>query len=245
MTNFKNNIKTFIAKYENEREKELLPLCVLSSNVHRSFKHSREIFNDFNKLNNEEQKQILKHFNVNFKCSLKENWINDGIKIIVDFIKENNLNNDNNKYLSFDFEKYLELSLKDYYANKYSNESDKFVNVFDKITNQNKNKISFSDYFDQYMATQIERDDKIVANIIPPFQYVILEENLFESNDEKNKCFWTLEILEVISAYIRNRDVNSSKLYETHVFDEISIDTFEDKHYQVLLLIYQIVELQP
>ena len=107
METLENNIEMFVAKHQ--AEKGLLPLCILSSNINKEFKHNREIFNDFNKFNDKERKEILKHFNVDFKYSLKGNWIEDGIKIIIDFIKENDLHNGNDKYLLFDFKKYIQI----------------------------------------------------------------------------------------------------------------------------------------
>ena len=246
MTKLENNVKAFIFKYENENEIELLPLCVLSSNLHRDFKHFREVYNDFNKLNDEEQKQVLKYFNVDFECSLKGNWINEGIKIIVDFIKENNLHNDNQKYLSFNLEKYFDLSLKEYSDckfDKFSDKYDKFINAFSNLIQQNENMISFEIYFEQYMITQIERDDKLVSNVTPPIQYVVEKENLLQSNDEKIKCLRALKILEIISIYIKNR--NSSTSFNEVKINDLLINTYEDEYYYVLLFIYQIVKLKP
>lgn len=65
-----------------------LPYCVIASGVNRHHKHIRQIYNDFDALPNDVQKEVLKQ--AGYDCQLIESsdWINEGIKEINDFAKK-------------------------------------------------------------------------------------------------------------------------------------------------------------
>jgi len=238
ITEINNEIaKNFIIDHDSEIA--FIPLCLVASCKNRHRKHYRNIYNDFNKLSNDVQKEVLKQLNYDCDIILDNEWVNEGIRIISKFISDNKLSNvgdflyDEAKYFHSAFEYYAEeeYSHNDTYLQNYKDEFGlgKFLCSTD---GSKKGFLSFRNYFQAYMdKVTIQKD----FEAIPPIAYLINVED-FYSCDKKNLCYWIMEMLSVISAYI----INTTNKKWILCKGDASPETFEDRYYDVLINLFNL-----
>ena len=95
---------------------DYIPLCIMASVLNRHKKHHRLLYNDFNKLSNEVQKEVLKQCNYEIDLIKETEWVSKSINYVNKFLNDNNLGNDSNNYL-YDDGKYLHYAIR-YFSEK-------------------------------------------------------------------------------------------------------------------------------
>ena len=236
----KQKAREFIIDHESEIA--FIPLCLIASNLNRHHKHHRQIYNDFNKLDDEIQKEVLKQLNYELEITQDTKWVDSGIDIVRKFISENKLSEssdflyDGAKYFHRAFNNYseLEYNSRETYVKKYK---DFFGwEVFNFSNNKSeKGLLTFSSYFEAYMVKVINEKNELYKDSVPPITYLIMSENL-HSCEEENVCFWIMEMVNVISAYLINTTNKEWILNTGDAFPE----TFEDRYYDVLTNLYNL-----
>ncbi len=80
------NAKLFL--HDNNDEIDYLPCCVYASCFDRHGHHTRKIYNEFCRLSDEMQKEVLKHANYKITTIDNADWTSEKIGIINNFAKE-------------------------------------------------------------------------------------------------------------------------------------------------------------
>lgn len=244
--------KAFII--DNNDISDYIPLCIVASVLNRHKKHHRTLYNEFNKLSDDVQKEVIKQCNYEIDLIKGTDWVNKGIDYVNKFLNDNNLGNESNNYL-YGSGKYLHYAIKycpekEYDARIYNK---KYRNPFPskKIGFEENNPveylIDFDTYCDDYMFFVIRstRKDFIIyksEKIAPkPIKYLEAVENLLSgSTTDEDVCYWVLDFVNFFSIYIIN---TMSSGYPNDYMSDAEIKTFEDKYYEVMLSLYLLHKL--
>lgn len=238
--------KAFII--DNNVISDFVPLCIVASALNRHKKHHKTLFNEFNKLSDDVQKEVLKQCNYEIDLIKETEWVNKSINYVNKYLNDNNLGNDRNNYL-YDNGKYLHYAIRYFSEKEYDDRryNKKYRNPFPskKIGFEGNNSveylIDFDTYCDDYMFYVIisTRKDFIIyksEKIAPkPIKYLEAVENLIRAENE-DVCYWVLDFVYFFSIYI-------IKDYPSEYKSDARIETYEDKYYEVMLSLYLLYKL--
>lgn len=244
--------KAFII--DNNDIVDYIPLCIVASALNRHKKHHRALFNEFNKLSDDVQKEVMKQCNYEIDLIKGNEWVSKSINYVNKFLNDNNLGNERNNYL-YDDGKYLHYAIRYFSEKEYDNKrnKEKYINPFpNKKIGFEEDKpveylIDFDTYCDDYMFYVIRstRKDFIIyksEKIAPrPIKYLEAVENLLSgSTTDEDVCYWVLDFVNFFSIYIIN---TMSSGYPNDYMSDAEIKTFEDKYYEVMLSLYLLYKL--
>ena len=233
---------------------DYIPLCIVASALNRHKKHHRALFNEFNKLSDEVQKEVIKQCNYEIDLIKETEWVSKSINYVNKFLNDNNLGNASNNYL-YDDGKYLHYAIRYFSEKEYDDKryNKKYRNPFPskKVGFEGNNAveylIDFDTYCDDYMFYVIRstRKDFLIyksEKIAPrPIKYLEAVENLPSVNTtNEDVCYWVLDFVNFFSIYIIN---TMSSGYPNDYMSDAEIKTFEDKYYEVMLSLYLLYKL--
>lgn len=223
-----------------------LPYCVIASGVHRHHKHLRKIYNDFDALPNDVQKEALKQAGYDYQLIEGSNWIEEGIKEIEDFAEKYDFGDtflyDGAKYFYRAFTKHSAALTSSYHELEYL-----FDDKLGWYSSQTKkimqtDKLTFSSYIESYYRAFVLNDKTLTKkDAIKPLDYLKAIKD-FPNCDEEELCFWIMEsVCELAALVLRTR--YGGYLNEVYIKGEINMgdalpETFEDKYYNVLMYLY-------
>lgn len=242
--------KAFII--DNSDINDYIPICIIASALNRHKNHHRELYNKFNKLSDDVQKEVIKQCNYDIDLIKGTEWVAKSIDYVNKFLNDNDLGNGCNNYL-YDNGKYLHYAIRQYADKEYDGRcyNKKYKNPFPskKIGFQGDKcleyLIDFDNYCDDYMLyvkRSIREDFKIYKSerIAPkPIKYLEIVENLpCVTNEEV--CYWVLDFVNFFSIYIIN---TMSSGYPSEYISDAKIETYEDKYYDVMISLYLLYAL--
>lgn len=230
-----------------------LPYCVIASGVNRHHKHIRQIYNDFNALPNDVQKEVLKQAGYDYQLIESRDWINEGIKEINDFAKKY----DFGVNFLYDGAKYFRKAFYDHssaLACKYNKSEPLFedklgwyspdrITITQAIFRLPPNKLNFSLYLESYYRAFVLNDKTLnKSNAIKPLDYLNAIKNLPKC-DEEELCFWITEIVRELSTLVLRTRHGGIPINDIYINGEISIgdtlpEKFEDRYYEALMHLY-------
>ena len=240
--------KAFII--DNNDISDYIPLCIIASALNRHKKHHRALFNEFNKLSDEVQKEVLKQCNYEIDLIKGNEWVSKSINYVNKFLNDNNLGNERNNYL-YDDGKYLHYAIRYFSEKEYDDKryNKKYRNPFpnNKIGFEGNNPVEYLIDFDTYCedfmfyVIRSTRKDFIIfksEKIAPrPIKYLEAVENLPSVNTtNEDVCYWVLDFVNFFSIYI-------IKSYPSEYKSDARIETYEDKYYEVMLSLYLLYKL--
>ena len=228
-----------------------LPYCVIASGVNRHHKHLRKIYNDFDALPNDIQKEVLMQAGYDYELIENTKWIDAGLKEIEAFAKKYDLGDtflyDGEKYFYRAFRNHAEALMSSYNEFEYLFE-DKIGFYKGSPVNALKgtDKLSFSNYLESYYQTFVLNENSLKAtnkDIIKPLDYLKAVKD-FHNCDEEELCFWIMEIVSELSSIVL-RTRHGGFLNDVQIKGEISRgdalpETFEDRYYEVLMDLYNL-----
>lgn len=229
-----------------------LPYCVIASGVNRHHKHIRQIYNDFNALPNDVQKEVLKQAGYDYQLIENSDWIDEGIKEINDFAEKYDFGDtflyERAKYFHGAFSHHSSAL-----ACKYDKSEPLFEDILgwyspDKITITQAifgplpDKLCFSLYLESYYRALVLNDKSFnKSDAIKPLYYLNQIKNLDHLYGEEF-YFWIIEIVRELSILVL-RTRHGGFLNDIDINGEISRGeadpkTFEDKYYEALMHLY-------
>lgn len=241
----KNTAKKFIVEHDDSIE--YMPLCIVAVAYNNHHKYNRKIYNDFNMLLLEEQKEVIKQLKYEDFVIKGNHWIDKGIEKVITFIEEYKLGSN----VLYDNAKYFHRAL-NYSKNlchDYGELDPLFKDVFDWKTKWmiGDKGLTFSQYYDAYLKRVcIEKDVRYLAgNYSAPIDAIIDVKNLINCNADI-VCFWMMIVVQVTCAKIINRYqyFHNGVELNLHFSGDACIETFEDKYLQILLDLYDVYQLK-
>lgn len=236
-------------KFINSNNNEILyiPLCIIANAYDNHHHFIRAIYNSFNVLNDDVQKEVLKQLHYDYEILNNNAWIDAEICNIQNFIKDNELGKD----FLYDNAKYFHRAIKyseKYYDGKceiehilpdYFNWNPKIFFIDDKAYQEN---VTFYDYVDSYLHTkksdpvlfQIHKQDK-------PLDLLSAIANLHYC-EESIICYWMMEVVVTI-AVLMQQQIN---VEEPCIMSrgDAEILTYEDRYLNVLMELYNLAYLR-
>ncbi len=223
-----------------------LPYCVIASGVNRHHKHLRQIYNDFDALPNDVQKEVLKQAGYDYQLIESPDWIDEGIKEAEDFAEKYGFGDT----FLYDGAKYFHRAFSDHSSALTSNYHE-LEPLFDDKLGWNSpetikmvqtNKLSFSLYLESYYRAFVLNDETLTKkDVIKPLDYLKAVKD-FPNCNEEELCFWMMVSVSELSALVL-RTRHGGFLNEVNIDGEISRgdaipETFEDKYYESLMSLY-------
>lgn len=233
-----NEANVFIV--ENSDEIQYIPLCIIASAFNRQGRYERKIYSNFNKLNNNLQKEVLNQ--LHYECGLVNNtdWIDHGLEQIRSFIKEYDLGKDllydNAKYYKRTYEyKNNEYDSKIEYTHAFRSDifgTPKYEIRKDKVIDKG---ISFFEYLRYYLIAKVNEN---IATAIAPKPIDYLAEIIdFENIDEDTLCIWMMCLVDSCVALIKEK-YKGERCFVSFPISEGNIETYEDRFLLSLSRLY-------
>lgn len=234
-------------KFINENNKEILyiPLCLIANAFDKHHKFVRNIYNAFNVLNKELQKEILKQLNYDYELITNNTWIEKSIKVVREYIVKNDLGND----FLYDDAKYFHRAMN--YAGLHYDSRCEYEHIMPDVFNWNPkiffvdNKlyaenVSFFTYLDSYLTTK--KKDSVSFNLNKDKKplLVIAEIANLRNCPEENVCYWVMEIVMSIAAMIIRDSGSVGEKIQQLTKGDAQIKTFEDRYLEVLMELYNL-----
>ena len=229
-----------------EKDILYLPYCVIASGVNRHHKHIRQIYNDFDALPNDVQKEVLRQAGYDYQLIESSDWIDEGIKKIEDFAEKYDFGNtflyDGAKYFHRAFSDHSSALTSNYHELEPLFEDKLGWNSPETIKIVQANKLSFSLYLESYYQAFVLNDKRLNKNdAIKPLDYLNAIKN-FHNCDEEELCFWMMESVCGLSTLVL-RTRYGGFLNDVYINGEINggdalPETFEDKYYEALMYLY-------
>lgn len=235
---------------ENNDELDYIPLCLIANAYDNHHKYCRKIYNEFNLLNKDIQREVLKQLNYEYELIPNRTWITRCLNFVNDFIETNELGSS----FLYDGGKYF-LRAIDYSAQEYDHEcetqpiiDDVFhwgSNVFFKNDQAYRNKVSFDNYLKSYLDAKQKNDAIFKANKNQKPLDLLAAIFNFRNCEEDYLCYWVMQIVESITMVMINRLLKDNKNsdYFDYSSGDAQIDTFEDRFLDVLLELYNLYRL--
>ena len=232
--------------FDNEDEREYLPLCVFANNLHRHKKHIRKIYTNFCRCSEEVQNEILKQAGFSIDIVNDSNWIYICFDLLNKDIEKYKLGRDilydGAKYFHRGFEHHRkELWNRFFYREQFFS----FISCNDV---GQKKLISIQHYIEDYFDYILDRlSDTVIINEEPepPIDYVWFSQNL-STVEEKYVCYWVMTLVDEIIKNIYNRFIykifdRNTRRRDNNVWESVTdaeIITFEDKYYEIVMWLY-------
>jgi hypothetical protein len=220
-----------------------LPLCLVANAYDKHHKFARMIYNNFNVLNRDVQREVLKQLNYDEGIILTNSWIESSLNIVSNYIDDNDLGTnflyDGGKY----FHDAIRIAEEEYDSTHefagimpdYFNWSPKIIFTKDLAK---KGQISFRNYLFSYLEAKKKNDVLYIAHKddkpLDLLKYICDLGNC----SEKEICYWEMEVVVNIAAYIQRESYSQHpRLFNK---GDATIDTFEDRYLNVLSELYNL-----
>ena len=233
---------------QNANEIEYIPLCLLANAYDNHHRYVRNIYNSFNVLRKEIQKEVLKQ--LNYDCSIVDGnqWIDKSIELVRKYINENDLGKDFlydgakffHRAMNYSSEEYDSTYETAHIMPDYFSWNPKLFFEKDKLYQEN---ITFYSYLESYLYAK--NNDKIKYALHKSDKPLTVLSNIFDFGncEEDFLCFWAMQIVESITILLINEQ---KRMYQDteEVFQlskgDAEINTFEDKYLDVLMKLYNL-----
>lgn len=222
----------------NRDEMDYLPLCILANDLHRKEKHARNIYTQFCKCSDELQTEIIAQTEIDSIIHIHTEEISDWIASLKNDIATFNLGKD----ILYDGAKYFTRAFERYRHELWIDPNQECV--FERVLPYNamtvafgNNKITFSNYAEEYIEWQKSCEGDRGREIVPPIDYMC-QKTHWQSVDEKTACMWILEVVRGICVAMYKEH---SEEYEKNNFlpcCEVQPKTFEDMYYIAIQWLY-------
>lgn len=225
-----------------------LPYCVIASGVNRHHKHLRQIYNDFDALPNDVQKEVLKQAGYDYQLIESVNWINDGLKEIEDFTEKYDFGDtflyDGAKYFHKAFTKHSSALTSKYHELEYLFDDKLGWHTPESKAIEHTDKLTFSSYLESYYRAFVLNDKSLKKNeTIKPLDYLKIIKN-FSNCEEEELCFWIMVSVREMASYVeRTRHggyLNEIELTGAIHRGDAEPETFEDMYYETLMALYEL-----
>lgn len=232
---------------DNIEETEYLPLCLIAKAYDNHHKYTRKIYNSFNTLNAEIQEEVLRQLNYEYELINGDGWIDKGIELVRQFIKENDLGKD---YL-YSGAKYFHRAMK--YSNEFYDESCEFSHIMPDVFNWNpkiffkedkvyQENVNFFDYVDSYINAK--NNDPTLFNRYKEQRPLDVLSSIYEFSTcpEQELCYWIMEVVSSITIMMIRE---AKKQLDIDDIPQLSrgdaeILNFEDRYLDVLMDLYNL-----
>lgn len=241
--------RKFIIDHGDE-EIMFLPYCVIASGVNRHHKHIRSIYNDFDALPDDVQKEVLRQAKYDYSLIKESTWVDAGLKEIKDFAKHYGFGDT----FLYEGEKYFRRAFDDHseaLTSKYNELEDLFNDSLGwqpkhLKTLKGTRKISFSQYMESYyQAFVLGKNEKGFKkeDVPKPLDYLKEAKN-FPNCDQEEICFWMMVSVRKLATYVeRTRHGGYMDGIQIHgIIDrgDALPETFEDMYYETLMALYEL-----
>lgn len=250
---YKLDVETSARKFiidHGDGEILYLPYCIFSSGVNRHHKHIRAIYNDFDALPNDVQKEVLRLAGYDYELIQGGEWVDKGLKEIEEFSESYDFGDtflyDGAKYLYRAFSKHSSALVSSY--NELEDLYDDELGWIPEGAKQfyPSGKINFSQYLESYyQAFVLGNNEKKIGKqeVTKPLTYLKNVKNFYYCTEEE-LCFWIMvSVREMASCVERTR--HKGDLEQTEAPGVISRGdalpkTFEDMYYETLMQLYNL-----
>lgn len=230
-----NKVTNFII--ENRDEINLLPLCIISNCLHKTDKHARRIYTNFNKLDKNVQQAILDHENINTPLINNKMMINNCITEFVNLCDKYKLG----KNMLYEGAKYLHGSYDDCKNEKIENINPfVFINPAPKFMPEAN--MSLLHYIQRYLENVVNPNNDLIKSIrkqyfVPPMD-VLYEEFNFGHCDKNILYFWIMRfVISSCYAFCNYELVRSIPDEIMPIMEEFNIETYEDMYYYAIYML--------
>lgn len=225
-----------------------LPYCVIASGVNRHHKHLRQIYNDFDALPNDVQKEVLKQAGYDYQLIGSSNWIDEEIKEIESFAEKYDFGDT----FLYDGAKYFHRAFTEH-SSALTSEYNELEHLFDDKLGWNNletkkivqtDKLSFSLYLESYYRAFVLEDKSFTKNeATKPLDY-LKEIKDFPNCEEEELCFWIMVSVREMASYVE-RTRHGGYMNEIEITGAIhrgdaEPETFEDMYYETLMALYEL-----
>lgn len=232
---------------DNIDEIEYLPLCLIAKAYDNHHKYIRKIYNSFNTLNAEIQEEVLRQLNYEYELINGDGWIDKGIELVRQFIKENDLGKD---YL-YSGAKYFHRAMK--YPDEVYDGFCEYKHIMPDVFNWNpkiffkedkvyQENVSFYDYVDSYINAR--NNDPTLFNCHKdqkPLD-ILSSKYGFSMCAEQELCYWIMEVVSSITILMIRENKKKMDIEEVQQLSrgDAEITNFEDRYLDVLMDLYNL-----
>lgn len=236
-----NKVTNFII--ENKEEIHLLPLCIISNEIHKTDKHTHKIYSAFNKLEKCIQEAILLHEDVN-------SFIvgNEAINNSIDKFEQLQEKYEMGKNMLYEGAKYFHKSY-DIHKNEKIEDIDPHVFQTPYPTFFPEINTTLHTYIDNYLLHKINPNDKLIIKVqeqyfIPPMD-LLYEGFNFGACEEKVLCFWLMRYIISTCYVLNNREliatIDDNKM---PILEEFNLTTYEDFYYYTIYMLIKTFSIE-
>lgn len=236
-------------KFINENNNEILylPLCLIANAYDNHHKYSRKIYNSFNTLNRDLQSEVLKQLNYDYKLINGNQWIDTGLEMVRQFIKDNDLGKD----FLYDGAKYFHRAMN--YSDEPYDSSCEYGHIMPDVFNWNpkiffksnnlyQENVCFFDYVESYLNAK-EKDPVMYEAHKEQRPLDVLSQMYGFSNcPEVEICYWLMEVVASISSIIIKNNRKAIDIDDTQNMSkgDAQIENYEDRYLDVLMELYNL-----
>jgi hypothetical protein len=232
---------------DNIEEMGFLPLCIIASHTNSKKRHSQKIYNRFNRLSSEIQKEVLKQENISFTLPDNNDRIDKCIDLMCIDMRKYKLSNSKDMYL-YEGAKYFHRGIEDHGVEKLGND---ITTYFDDmpIKQGNIRKVlnndiphSISVYIDEWMRKELKEDHLLKKNAPPPIDWLHRK----KLHDNQLFTLYMMQVVRDFSIIMYNRHYKNDSDEVDNIrndvlrYYEIETDNYyyEDLYYMALLRLY-------
>lgn len=236
----KNQANQFLI--DNADEIDYLPLCVISSSLHRHDKHCRKIYTNFCRCSVELQEKILNMQNFSFHVIPNKDWVYQAFEELRAEIEKHKLGRD----ILYDGAKYFHRGFSRYGESEWDG-SIEYQKAFSPIAAPlgtasffGIKMDDFGEYVEEYFHFLYSeyRPLLLTNDPLPPIDY-LCQVMKFDKAEESNICAWTLLMVKMVSILIHNITYTEKKTNAPELdYTDAEIETFEDAYYDALRSVY-------
>lgn len=225
-----------------------LPYCIIASGVNRHHKHIRQIYNDFDALPNDVQKEVLRQAGYDYQLIESSDWIDEGIKEIEDFAEKYDFGDtflyDGAKYFHRAFTKHSAALTSNYHELEYLFDDKLGWYSSQAKTTMQTDKLTFSSYIESYYRAFVLNDETLAKkDAIKPLDYLKVIKD-FPNCEEEELCFWIMVLVREMASYVeRTRHggyMNEIEITGAVYRGDAVPETFEDMYYETLMALYEL-----
>ena len=233
--------ESFIEQFENEID--LLPLCVIANAYNSTHHYEKEIYNSFNRLDEQVKIEIIRQQNTNYELIENIHWFDQSLNVIREFINKYDLGHDvlydNAKHYKYAFKLgAIEYSFKDEYAHVFPDYSPlkKYTFKGDKTYVDN---VSFFDYLKQYVRYKVSNDLFLASYKVKPIDYYchLID---FQNCEQENASFATLNIVDSVAHIIMEKHNKGNENVKHLPVETTNITNYEDRFLESLTVLYDL-----
>ena len=225
--------------HDNNDEIDYLPYCVYASCYDRHGHHSRKIYNEFCRLSDEMQAEVLKQANYKMSLISGTDWVYEKIHLVDRFAKEYGFGDtflyDSGKHFLHGY-----ITKDEPYVEEHKEELRDVFGMYSFMTRLfNRKAITIDQYFESYGYRKF-RDPKWLEryDYVPPGDVLIEIKELRDPEKTSSAvvAYWMCHEIEDI--YYIIEEYFYGKKPEGVIVNDAQPEFFEDKFYEILNLLY-------